>query len=124
MDAEGCFFVLPGDVTDGVLVVDHQVELLDYEGNQARGQIARLTDRGALVSMIAGSWQGSQMASIPQTTGSLQQQVAGLLESSLDRARALGGWYRLSRVSSSSIAEAVGLPSGLPEPQGAVPSTV
>jgi hypothetical protein len=120
LDAAGHIFVLPEDVDGGVLTQGLAVELVDEEGNQARGHVAELLELGqAQIAMVAGSWRGPA----PVQSMSLQEQVTQLLVDSASRVRSSAGWYALSRVSSCVVAPA-SLPSGRPEPRSAVPSTM
>ena len=127
LDTDGRFFVLPDDVEGGVLGLRSEVVLVDEEGNSALGHVAELRERGrAIIVMAAGTWR-SHEASVPMRptpTRNIQQQVAQLLESSVQRFRSAAGWYGLSQASSGVITATAAPPSGRPEPRGAVPSSL
>jgi hypothetical protein len=123
MDPEGRFFVLPEDVEGGVLGLRSAVVLVDEEGNRALGHVAELMERGqAIVAMTAGSWQ-SEVAAV-QEPRSVQDQVSRLLGTPIGRIRSATDWYRLSVVPSNVVVATAVPSSGLPEPRGAVPSTL
>jgi hypothetical protein len=126
MDPQGRFFVLPEDVEDGALGLRSAVVLVDEEGNSARGQVTELMEQGrAIVAMLAGSWQSdAPSVPVPQDSRSFQELVTGLLAASVQRKRSAPDWYRLSVIPSNIVTATATPPSGLPEPRGAVPSTL
>jgi hypothetical protein len=124
MDLDGRFFVLPEDA-GGLLSLHSQVLLQDAEGNSALGTVVELMDRGrAIIAMTAGSWRGrAAAASAGSEARTVQEQVSHLLASYMPKAAALTS-YRLSAVRSGGAVETAAPSSGLPQPRGAVLSSL
>lgn len=132
MDAEGRFFVLPEDAT-GELALDSEISLFDAEGNCARGIVVDLTESGAMVATIAGSWRPCAVASA--IAADEVRQLADVILASVEKARQhLTAWYSVSATPlgalgiaatpSASVFSMAATASAHPRPKGAVASTL
>jgi len=101
MDTDGRFFVLPDDAT-AKLVLNSEVSLYDAEGNGARGSVVELHESGAMVAMIAGSWQPQPVAQ-PTAQGSMAQQVCALVASAVKARLPKAPWYQLQLIPAGSL---------------------
>ncbi len=125
MDMDGRFYVLPDDVV-GQLKLQSHVMLHDAEGNSARGTVIELMGQGrAMIEMITGSWHRGEVPTPAAAARAVQDQVLGLLASYLPSPGSLSGLFRWSgTVSSGFVPQTAALPSGRPQPQGAVLSSL
>lgn len=116
--------MLPEDIT-GSLRMHASVLLQDAEGNRASGTVAELLGGGrAMIAMLAGSWRGQEApASAVAAPRTMQEQVANLVASYVQQAAALAS-YKLSAASSGLAALTAEPSSALPQPHGAVVSSL
>jgi len=123
MDSQGRFYVLPEDIS-GELALHSQVTLYDAEGNSAQGVVAELlTGHKAMIAMIPGSWERRWVAASSEAR-TIQDQVMSLLAPYLRISRPLSGQYQLTVISSSIAPRTATPPSALPQPEGAVLSSL